>query len=87
MVRESVVIYLRFPLLLGPVASRGDLIGCRACFDEAQDAKIPINFTLNGQAVAKVSIKLESDKSDLFPFVGMKHKGIRVLAKVSVNKQ
>ena len=63
---------------------RGDLIGCRIGFDEAQDGKIPICFSLNGQAVAKVSIKMGSEKSDIFPFVGMRHKGIRVLAKVSV---
>jgi len=61
---------------------RGDLIGCRVGFDEVQDGKIPIYFSLNGQAVAKVSIKLGSEKSDIFPFVGMRHKGIRVLAKM-----
>lgn len=61
---------------------RGDLIGCTASFDEEQEGKIPIIFSLNGQVVAQISLKLGSDKPDIFPFVGMKHKGIRVLAKV-----
>lgn len=71
-------------LSLGPVVYRGDLIGCWADFDEASNDQIPIHFTLNGHKVAQVLISMEADKSDLFPFVGMKHKGIRVLAKVSV---
>ena len=75
------------PSLLGPMVYRGDLIGCLAGFDEAQnDGKIPITFSLNGQAVAQISIKLGSEESDIFPFVGMKHKGIRVLAKVGIDE-
>ena len=71
-------------LSLGPVVYRGDLIGCWTDFDEASYDQIPIHFTLNGHKVAQVSISMGADKSDLFPFVGMKHNGIRVLAKVSV---
>ena len=63
---------------------RGDLIGCRAGFDEAKDGVIPIFFSLNGQAVAQISVKFESGRSQIFPFLGMRHQGIRVLAKVSV---
>ena len=64
---------------------RGDLISCRVGFDEEDEAgKIPIFFSLNGQVVAQISLKLGSEKPDIFPFVGMKHKGIRVLAKVSI---
>lgn len=66
----------------GPVVYRGDLIGCWADFDEASYDQIPIHFTLNGHKVAQVSISMGADKSDLFPFVGMKHNGIRVLAKM-----
>ena len=62
---------------------RGDLIGCRAGFDEILEGKIPIIFSLNGQTVAQILMDLGSEKFDLFPFVGMKHAGIRVLAKVS----
>lgn len=65
---------------------RGDLIGCRAGFDEVNEGKIPIFFSLNGEVVAQISLKLGSEKSDIFPFVGMKHKGIRVLAKVCRNQ-
>ena len=64
---------------------RGDLIGCRADFDEADEGKIAIVFSLNGEVVAQISLKLGTEKSDIFPFVGMKHKGIRVLAKVCRN--
>lgn len=71
---------------VGPVVYRGDLIGCRAEFDETEDGEIPIFFSLNGQVVAKIPIKMGSDKSDIFPFVGMKNKGIRVLAKVCMNR-
>lgn len=66
----------------GPVVYRGDLIGCRADFDEADEGKIAIVFSLNGEVVAQISLKLGTEKSDIFPFVGMKHKGIRVLAKM-----
>lgn len=69
---------------LGPVVYRGDLIGCRAGFDEAEDGVIPIYFSLNGQPVAQISVKFESGRSQIFPFLGMSHQGIRVLAKVSV---
>ncbi|KAL9984603.1 hypothetical protein ACROYT_G006916 [Oculina patagonica] len=65
-----------------PVVYRGDLIGCRAGFDEVDEGKIPIFFSLNGETVAQISVKLRSEKQDIFPFVGMKHKGIRVLAKM-----
>lgn len=65
---------------------RGDLIGCTAGFDEEQEGKIPIIFSLNGEVVARVSLKLGSEKPDIFPFVGMRHKGIRVLAKVGKNR-
>ena len=63
---------------------RGDLIGCRAGFDEAEDGVIPIFFSLNGQPVAQISVKFECGRSQIFPFLGMSHQGIRVLAKVSV---
>lgn len=66
----------------GPVVYRGDLIGCTVGFDEIQDENIPIFFSLNGQIVAQILVELGSDKLDLYPFVGMKHGGIRVLAKM-----
>ena len=71
--------------LPGPVVYRGDLIGCTVGFDEIQDENIPIFFSLNGQIVAQILVELGSDKLDLYPFVGMKHGGIRVLAKVRRN--
>lgn len=69
-------------LIEGPVVYRGDLIGCRADFDKSKDGKIPILFSLNGQTVAEVFLKFDSDRSQFFPFVGMRHQGIRVLAKM-----
>lgn len=61
---------------------RGDSIGCRAGVDEIRDGKIPIFFSLNGQLEVQILLELGSDELDLYPFVGMKHGGIRVLAKV-----
>ncbi|XP_044173143.1 uncharacterized protein LOC114958471 [Acropora millepora] len=69
-------------IIEGPVVYRGDLIGCRAGFDEAEDDVIPIFFSLNGQPVAQISVKFESGRSQIFPFLGMSHQGIRVLAKM-----
>lgn len=66
----------------GPVVYRGDSIGCRAGVDEIRDGKIPIFFSLNGQLEVQILLELGSDELDLYPFVGMKHGGIRVLAKM-----
>ena len=54
-------------------------------FEEFRDGKVPIQFTLNGRQITQDKILIEYDpaKKSLYPFIGMGHTGIRVLAKVS----
>ena len=67
------------------MAFRGDLIGCTVMFNELKDGKVPIQFTLNGKQITqdKILIEYNPAKKSLYPFIGMGHTGIRVLAKVS----
>ena len=68
------------------MAYRGDLIGCTVKFDKKEDGKVPIVFTLNGKQITQDKILMEYNPSEksLYPFIGMGHTGIRVLAKVSI---
>ena len=70
------------------MAYRGDLIDCLVDFNHqfarrrAYDL-VPILFTLNGTLIHKTYMKYEErPEKELYPFIGMCHKGIRVLAKV-----
>jgi len=67
------------------MAYRGDLIGCTVMFNELEDDKVPIKFTLNGKQITQDKILIEYNPAakSLYPFIGMGHTGIRVLAKVS----
>ena len=65
------------------MAYRGDLIICLVDFDKLdEESRVPINFTLNGALIHEALMKYEKGKKELYPFIGMCHKGIRVLAKV-----
>ncbi|KAJ7393955.1 hypothetical protein OS493_003624 [Desmophyllum pertusum] len=66
------------------MAYRGDLIGCTVKFDKKEDGKVPIVFTLNGKQITqdKILIEYNPSKKSLYPFIGMGHTGIRVLAKM-----
>ncbi|KAJ7393952.1 hypothetical protein OS493_003621 [Desmophyllum pertusum] len=66
------------------MAYRGDLIGCTVKFDKKEDGKVPIVFTLNGKQITQDKILMEYNPSEksLYPFIGMGHTGIRVLAKM-----
>lgn len=65
------------------MAYRGDLIVCLVEFNQIDgDSRVPIIFNLNGTEIYKTLMKYEEGKRELYPFFGMCHKGIRVLAKV-----
>ena len=65
------------------MAYRGDLIVCLVDFNNIEDSRVPILFTLNGTLIHEAKMKYEErPEKGLYPFIGMCHKGIRVLAKV-----
>ena len=69
------------------MAYRGDLIGCEIKFSERdQNGAVPVIFTLNSrELVAKkrvLKIQTTGKNKDIYPFIGLGHKGIQVLAKV-----
>ena len=65
------------------MAYRGDLIVCLVEFSKIdKESRVPIIFTLNGTLIHEAKIKYEEKKKELYPFIGMCHKGMRVLAKV-----
>lgn len=68
------------------MAYHGDLIGCAVEFAKFEDGKVPVVFTLNGVVVCEARMKYERGKLELYPFIGMGHKHIRVLAKVTISK-
>ena len=83
----SVFIYLfallLFSLFLGAMAYRGDLIGCTISFEGETNGKVPVVFTLNGRRITKEKIEIDyTPGGELYPYIGMAHQGIRVLAKV-----
>ena len=65
------------------MAYGGDLIVCLVDFNNNEDSRVPILFTLNGTLIHEAKMKYEERPEEgLYPFIGMCHKGIRVLAKV-----
>ena len=86
----SVFIYLFTFLLLAfrcyidAMAYRGDLIGCTILFKRETNGKVPVVFTLNGRRITEDKIEIDYTPWGelLYPYIGMAHQGIRVLAKV-----
>lgn len=68
------------------MAYRGDSIVCLVEYGKLSNGRVPITFTLNGAQIYEAKMEYEKGKKDLYPFIGMGHKGIRVLAKVRVVK-
>ena len=67
--------------VLDAMAYRGDLIGWTVNFDIPD--KVSVVFTLNGKKITQEEIFIDNpDQKPLYPYIGMSHKGIRVLAKV-----
>ena len=68
------------------MAYRGDLIGCTVKFELAKDGKVPIVFSLNGRQISQNEILMEyiPNEKSLYPYIGMGHAGIRILAKVGI---
>ena len=67
------------------MAYRGDLIGCEIKFSERDQNAVPVIFTLNSrELVAKGEMKIQTTEKnkDIYPFIGLGHTGIQVLAKV-----
>ena len=66
------------------MAYRGDLIGCTIKFESEEDGKVPVVFTLNGRRITEDEIWIENTPGGklIYPYIGMAHHGIRVLAKV-----
>lgn len=64
------------------MAYRGDSIVCSVEYGKLKDGKVPVIFTLNGALIYEFMMEYEMGKKELYPFIGMGHKGIRVLAKV-----
>ena len=79
------VIKLIFQIFFaGAMAYRGDLIGCTVKFELAKDRKVPILFYLNGRQITEDEILMEyTHNGKLYPYIGMGHTGLRVLAKVN----
>ena len=69
------------------MAYRGDLISCTVKFELARAGKVPIVFSLNGRQITQNEIFMDYTQNEefLYPFIGMGHTGIRVLAKVSTH--
>lgn len=64
------------------MAFQGDLIICAIEYGKLENGKVPVVFTLNGEMIHNVSMRYEKEKQELYPFIGMGHEGLRVLAKV-----
>ena len=67
------------------MAYRGDLISCTVKFESAREGRVPIVFSLNGRQITQNEILMYYTRNGgfLYPYIGMGHTGIRVLAKVS----
>lgn len=66
------------------MAYRGDLIGCTVKFDlAAEEGRVLVEFYLNGKQITQGEISISTpNREPLYPYIGMAHKGITVLAKV-----
>ena len=71
-------------LYIDAMAYRGDLIGCTIKFESEEDGKVPVVFRLNGRRITEDEIWIDYTPREklMYPYIGMGHHGIRVLAKV-----
>ena len=76
---------LIFFVVAEKMAYRGDVIVCLVDFNKVdEESRVPVLFNLNGTLIYEARMKYKEGKTELYPFIGMCHKGIRVLAKVRV---
>ena len=75
---------LGFRVNIDAMAYRGDLIGCTIKFERITNGKVPVVFTLNGRRITEDEIWIDYTPGgkQIYPYIGMAHQGIRVLAKV-----
>ena len=81
----SALLSLASRLYIDAMAYRGDLIGCTIKFQSREiNGKVPVVFTLNGRRITeeKIYIDYTPGGQPIYPYIGMAHQGIRVLAKV-----
>lgn len=71
-----------FNSFVGKMAFQGDSIICSVEYGKFEHGKVPVVFILNGEIIYEALMRYEKEKRELFPFIGMGHKGVRVLAKV-----
>ena len=68
------------------MAYQGDVIGCTIKFESEKHGKVPVVFTLNGRRITAPEDEIWMDYTPggklMYPYIGMGHHGIRVLAKV-----
>ena len=71
-------------LYIDAMAYRGDLMGCTIKFENEEDGKVPVVFTLNGRRITDDEIWIDYTPGGklMYPYIGMGYKGIRVSAKV-----
>ncbi|XP_068736972.1 uncharacterized protein [Montipora capricornis] len=71
------------------MAYRGDLIGCTIRFEKETDGKVPVVFTLNGRRITEDEIWIDYTPGgkEMYPYIGMGHQGIRVLAKMRPSRE
>jgi len=69
------------------MAFQGDSIICAVEYGKFEHGRVPVVFALNGEVIYESSMSYEKGKQELFPFVGMGHKDIRVLAKVRFRRR
>ena len=79
-----VLLLLALCLYIDAMAYRGDLIGCTIKFERITNGKVPVVFTLNGRRITEDEIWIDYTPGGklIYPYIGMGHHGIRVLAKV-----
>ena len=78
------LLLLALRLNIDAMAYRGDLIGCTIKFERETNGKVPVVFTLNGRRITEDQIWIDYTPGGklMYPYIGMGHQGIRVLAKV-----
>ena len=75
---------ISYNIFVDAMAYRGDLIRCTVNFDMAKDGKVPIVSSLNGRQITQNEIEIDyiPNEKSLYPYIGIGHEGIRVLAMV-----
>ena len=81
-ITSSYGLFFNFNSFVGKMAFQGDSIICAIEYGKLANGKVPVVFSLNGEMIYEASMRYEKGKKELYPFVGMGHAGIRVLAKV-----